>query len=53
MSLTFVLVYRKNAMFGPSIGSYVITLKIVFDTVLGSDGNKQGTQYNTRRCFLD
>ena len=25
----------------------------VFDIVLGSDGNKQGTQYNKRRCILD
>ena len=25
----------------------------VFNIVLGSDGNKQGTQYNKRGCILD
>ena len=38
MPLTFVFVYGKNAN--------------VFDVVLGSDGNKQGTQYNKRRCIM-
>ena len=51
MPLTFVFVYRKNAMFARSIGEYVITE--IFLILLGSDGNKQGTQYNKRRCILD
>ena len=52
MSLSFVFVYREDAMFAGSIGEYVITEQM-FDILLGSDGNKQGTQYNKRGCILE